>query len=199
MRNKLDILSIHLYWKKKGFSFDNIISIYDEITDANPFSYIGLSDIQKHISGSERFPDSDILTDADYEKITYIFYNEHGFDGNLDFIERCINIEEIQIGCACIGKIENLKPIKNLKKLKHIDLHRHNISDLSPLSNLTNLETLILWGNPIKTIEPIVHFKNLKKIKLSVVEDNEILELLKNSVGADVSYNSTDSQDYNFL
>lgn len=199
MINKSDIISLHKDWISKGYTFNDILSVYEELTP-HPFNNIGLLDIQRHIGGPVWPYLSDksetlalykkIITDSDYEIITFIFYIEHGFDGNLDFLEKCINIEYLKIGCSCDGNIENLQPLKNLTKLKYIDLHRHNISDLSPLASLENLKELILWGNPIKTIKPIVHLKNLKKASFSVVEDDEVMELLKNSVNADLSYSS---------
>ena len=199
MLSNIDIITIHLDWISRGYNFNDILSVYEELTP-HPFNNIGLLDIQRHIGGPVYPYLSDqseilalykkVITESDYEKITFIFYNEHGFDGNLDFLERCINIEYIKVGCSCLGKIENLEPLKNLTKLKYIDFHRHNISDLSPLASLENLEDLMLWDNPIKTIRPIVHLKNIKKASFSVVEDDEVLELLKNSVNADVSYSS---------
>ena len=150
MTKQQDIISYHWNWICKGYSFDDIKAIHGKITDRDPFSYNGIADIQHQIGG-QLSPIPAIMQDSDYERFSYIFYNEHGFDGNLEFLEKCTNIEQISIGCECCGTIENLKPLEKLTKLKFLDLDRHNISDLSSLSKLKKLETLILWGNPIKS------------------------------------------------
>lgn len=189
MTNKLDIISIHLDLIEKGFTFNDILCIQSELKDKDPFSNVGAVEIQKHIGGY--ISPSEEMTEYDYEKIKYIVVESYDFNGNIDFLEKCINIEYLDIcGVSGKGKIESLKPLENLKKLKYIDLHSHSISDISPLSGLENLEEIHLWGNPIKTIKPIVHLKNLKNVQLAEVEEDEIFELLKNSPGARVSYNS---------
>lgn len=189
MTNRLDIIPIHLEWIRKGYSFHDILCIQSELKDKDPFSNVGTFEIQKHIGGY--ISPLEEITDSDYEKIKYIVVESYEFNGNIDFLEKCINIEYLDIcGVSGKGKIESLKPLENLKKLKYIDLHSHSISDISILSGLENLEEIHLWGNPLKTIKPIVHLKNLKNIQLSEVEEDEIFELLKNSPGARVSYNS---------
>lgn len=189
MTNKLDIIPIHLDWIRNRYSFHNILSIQSELKDLDPFSNAGALEIQKHLGGN--IDPSREITESDYEKIKYIVVESYDFNGNIDFLEKCINIEYLDIcGVSGKGKIESLKPLENLKKLKYIDLHSHSISDISPLSGLENLEEIRLWGNRIKTIKPIVHLKNLKNVQLSEVEEDEIFELLKNSPGARVSYNS---------
>ena len=194
MTKQQDIISYHWNWICKGYSFDDIKAIHGKITDRDPFSYNGIADIQHQIGG-QLSPIPAIMQDSDYERFSYIFYNEHGFDGNLEFLEKCTNIEQISIGCECCGTIENLKPLEKLTKLKFLDLDRHNISDLSSLSKLKKLETLILWGNPIKSIKSIVHLQNLKNVQFSVVEEDELFELLKNSTDATVTYVSTENDE----
>ncbi|MES2284697.1 MAG: hypothetical protein V4547_03340 [Bacteroidota bacterium] len=189
-----DIISYHWSWINSGFGFDAIKAVHYKITYGGPFSYNGIADIQHQIGG-QLYPLPTMMQESDYEKFSYIFYNEHGFDGNLEFLEKWTNIEQISIGCACCGTIENLKPLEKLTKLKFLDLDRHNISDLSSLSKLSKLETLILWGNPIKSIKPIVHLQNLKNVQFSVVEEDEIFELLKNSTDATVTYVSTENDE----
>lgn len=189
-----NIISYHWNWIHNGYSFNDIKAIYDKITDEDPFSYRGIEDIQQCIGG-QYYTMPALMQDSDYEKLTFIYYNNHGFDGNLEFLEKCRNLEQISIGCACCGKIENLKPLENLTKLKYIDLDRHNISDISSLSKLDKLETLILWGNPIKSIKPIVHLQNLKNVQFSVVDDDEVFELLRNSPGATVTNISTENDE----
>lgn len=189
MTNKFNVILIHLDWIRRGYNFIDILLIQNKLKDADPFSNAGALEIQKHLGGY--IDPSKEITEYDFEKIKFIVVESYDFNGNIDFLEKCINIEYLDIcGVSGKGKIESLKPLKNLKKLKYIDLHSHSISDISPLSGLENLEEIRLWGNRIKTIEPIVHLRNLKNVQLSEVEEDEIFELLKNSPGARVSYNS---------
>lgn len=191
MENMSNIISIHLDLIEKGFTFDDILCIQSELKDKDPFSNAGIFEIQKRIGGLIN-PSAEIA-ESDYEKLKYIVVESYDFNGNIDFLEKCINIEYLDIcGVSGKGKIESLKPLKNLKKLKYIDLHSHSISDISPLSGLENLEEIHLWGNPIKTIKPIVHLKNLKNVQLSEVEEDEVFELLKNCPDSRVSYRSTE-------
>jgi hypothetical protein len=189
MTNKFNSILIHLDWIKRGYTFNDILLIQNGLKDSDPFSNAGALEIQKHLGGY--IDPSEEITESDFEKIKYIVVESYDFNGNIDFLEKCINIEYLDIcGVSGKGKIESLKPIENLKKLKYIDLHSHSISDISSLSGLENLEEIHLWGNPVKTIKPIVHLKNLKNVQLSEVEEDEVFELLKNSPGARVSYRS---------
>ena len=188
------MISIHLDWIRNEYSFDDILSIQNELKDMDPFSNAGAIEIQKHIGGN--ISPLEEITESDYEKIKYIVEESYELNGNIDFLEKFINIEYLDIcGVSSKGKIESLKPLENLKNLKYIDLHSHSISDISPLSGLENLEEIHLWRNPIKTIEPIVHLKNLKNVQLSEVEEDEVFELLKNSTDATVTYVSTENDE----
>jgi hypothetical protein len=191
----IDIISCHKNWIHKGYSFDDILSIQGELKDVDPFKYTGTKEIQANIEG-QVFPNPETGDDSDYSKIKYIVVEDIDFDGNIDFLERCINIEQLNIsGVCCEGKINGLQPLEKLTKLNYIDFHSHSISDVSSLSKLEKLETLILWGNPIKSIKPIVHLKNLKNVQFSVVEEGELFELLKNSTDATVTYVSTENDE----
>ncbi len=189
-----DIISYHWNWINKGYSFNDIKAIHEKITDEDPFSYNGIADIQHQIGG-QLSPIPTMMQMSDYERFSYIYYNEHGFDGNLEFLKKCKNLEKISINCACTGSIKNLQPLEALTNLKYIDFHRHSISDLSALSKLDSLETLILWGNPIKSIKPIVHLQNLKIVQFPVVEEDEVFELLRNSQDATVKYVSAENDE----
>ena len=177
MTNKLLIIWMHLYWIKKGYSFEYIHSIYDEIS-ADPFSDFGVYDIQKHIGGKASQPEEEMSL-SDFEKISYIVIGKCEFDGNLSFLKRCINIEHIFIDlCSSDNhKIENIKPLANFKKLKSLSLVNHNISDISSIVDIETLENIDFFRNPITTIKPIVHFKKLKYARFAKVEDAEVFEV----------------------
>ncbi len=189
MTTKLEIIAIHLGWVLDGYSFEDIRAVYEKDTDEDPFSPYGLKDIQNSIGGPT-FIQPEQIKDSDYEKVKFIFNHEHGFDGNLDFISKCINIEQLQIGCVCDGKISDLKVLENFKNLKHIDFRNHNIEDLTPLSQLKNLEELILYKNPIQSIKPITNLKSLTYVQLTEVNDAEIFDFVKYSPNTIIEYYS---------
>ena len=87
------------------------------------------------------------------------------------------------------GRISDLSPLSELKKLRHLritaaevsdltslsgvvslkslDLPRNKIHDVSPLKNLTNLEELFLYQNDISDISPLLHLPNLRVLDVS--------------------------------
>ncbi len=191
MKNKLIILSKHLSWHLGGFTFDNILAIQNKLHDENIFSEAGTNEISKHI-GNHASSAVKLIEEQDLEKITYIIIDEQEFDGNLDFISKCTNIEQIVIKTSSKSpnKIANLSPLQTLKKLRLLHLVFHNVSDLAPLSGLENLEDIDLLSNPIKSIKPLINFGNLKNVRISEAEDEDVFELLKNSNNAIVDYYS---------
>ncbi len=191
MTNNLNIISKHLTWHLAGKSFQDILAIQKELTMDTPFLFGGTNEIQKYIGGQIYLP-PELLKESDFEKITYIIIDDQEFDGNLDFISKCTNIEQIIIKTSSrsINKIASLSPLQNLKKLRLLHLVFHNVSDLSPLSAFENLEDIDLLSNPIKSIKPLVNFRNLKKVRVSNAEDEDVFELLKNSNNAIVDYYS---------
>lgn len=193
MTNKLEILSVHLDWINTGYSFNDILSIYEEV-NLVPYDNFGINDIQKYI-GSQASRQKENIEFSNFEKITYFVLGKQEFNRDLEFLGKCINIEHLFIDFSPYEnwKIENLEPLENCKKLKYINLVFQNISDISPLSELEDIEEIDLLGNPIKTIKPITHFKKLKNVRFSDVDEAEVFELLKNSNNAIVNYFSKEN------
>ncbi len=78
---------------------------------------------------------------------------------NISGLEFAVNLNELHLG---LNRISDITPLKSLKKLTVLDLHRNsNISDVSPLKDLTNLTWLSLRGNRISDMSSLKDLVNL--------------------------------------
>ena len=176
-----------------NISFFEILDVRTQLRNENPLENVGCFELWKKIYGNNR-DFSYQLKEEDLEQIKFVIIDDFYYDGNIDFLEKCVNLECIYVcGINGKGKIKDLAPLQNLKKIKYIDINYSLIDDLTPLSKHTEIEELYLLENPLKTIKPICNFKKLKKLKLHfsnssydelesyVFDKNEILELKSNS------------------
>lgn len=188
------------FLNKTNLSFLEILNIRTELRHENPFENVGCFELWKKIYGNNR----DFiyqLKEEDFEQIKFVIIDDFYYDGNLDFLDKCANLEFLYVcGINGKGKTKDLTPLQNLKKIKYLNINYSLIDDLTPISNLTEIEELYLYENPIKTIKPILHFKKLKKLKLNNNLDyddlesydydkNEILELKSNSPNCEINNN----------
>ncbi len=188
-----NFIMYNYFLNKTNLSFIEMLNIRTQLRHENPFENVGCFELWKKIYGNSR----DLiykLKEEDFEKITFVIIDDFYFDGNLDFLEKCVNLEYIYV-CGINGKdkTKDLTPLQNLNKIKYLNINYSLIDDLTPLSKLTEIEELYLLENPLKTIKPICNFKKLKKLKLHynnssyddlesyVFDENEILELKSNS------------------
>ena len=181
------------FLNKTNLSFFEMLNIRRQLRDENPFENVGCFELWKKIYGNNRNLIYK-LKEEDFEKIKFVIIDDFYFDGNLDFLKRCVNLEYIYIcGINGKGKTKDLTPLQNLKKIKYLNINYSLIDDLTLISKLTEIEELSLLENPLKTIKPICNFKKLKKLKLHynnlnyddleshAFDENEILELKSNS------------------
>ncbi|WP_426094068.1 hypothetical protein [Flavobacterium sp. DSR2-3-3] len=181
------------FLNQTNLSFLEMLNIRTQLRDENPFENVGCFELWKKIFGNNRNLIY-ILKEEDFEKIKFVIIDDFYFDGNLDFLEKCVNLESIYVcGINGKGKTKDLTPLQNLNKIKYLDINYSLIDDLTPISNLTEIEELYLLENPLTTIKPICYFKKLKKLKLHynnlnyddlqsyAFDENEILELKSNS------------------
>lgn len=67
------------------------------------------------------------------------------------------------------NKITDISALKNMTKLKELDLINNQVSDITPLANLRNLESLNLGNNKnISDITPLTELTKLTKGKLNL-------------------------------
>lgn len=186
-------IKYNFFLNKTDFSFFELLKVRSQLRDINPFENVGCFELYREILGRNLNLNYE-LKEKDFENIKFVIIDDFYFDGNLDCLDRCINLEYIYIcGINGTGKTKDLTPLQKLKKIKYLDINYALISDLSPISKLTEIEELHLLENPLKTIKPICNFKKLKKLKLHynnlnydelesyAFDTNEILELKRNS------------------
>lgn len=118
---------------------------------------------------------------------------------DLTGIEACVNLEDLSL---VNQKITDLSPLKNLTKLKRLELRNSSltkkdgtvltIEDVSPLKNLTSLEILNLQQAKIKNVENLSNLVNMKHLNLmsTKIENLEFARKMTNLEYLDVSYNS---------
>ena len=188
-----NLLHRHLNWIKNDFDFHKILAIRNALREEDPFRNVGSKEISRELK-LPIYNTKDILS-TDLDAISYLIIDDKDFNGNLYFVKQCRNLRDLFIcGICSEGKIKSIEPLKNLKKLRSINLKYHEITDLSWLSNLSELEEIYLSENPIKSIEPITHLSKIKKAEFSEVEEGEVYQLLKNNRDCIVSFTAIEEQ-----
>ncbi|SHK08553.1 Leucine Rich repeat-containing protein [Hathewaya proteolytica DSM 3090] len=104
------------------------------------------------------------LTQGDLLGITKF---ECVFEENTDIsdLKYFKNLEELNLSLYYTNF--NLEPLKELTKLKVLELNSNAIEDISALEGLINLEKLDLSSNFISNISPLKNLVKLKSLKLS--------------------------------
>jgi Leucine-rich repeat (LRR) protein len=130
-----------------------------------------------------------ILSDSALLKLDsldkFIFTGENLF--SLNGLEKCPNLELLQIGQENISDISPLSTLYKLKKLillqtwdisdisaltnltnlEYLEIQCNNVNDISPLANLTKLKYLNILENPVRDCTPLSNLINLKELWLS--------------------------------
>ncbi len=83
---------------------------------------------------------------------------------NLAGIEKCVNVESVELGDNAIA---DLKPLAGLVNVQLLDLSQNAIVDVAPLAGLVKLQYLHLDGNRIEHIEPLKDLKKMMSLDLS--------------------------------
>lgn len=200
-----NILKYNYILNKTNLTFFEVLERKTKFPYLNPFVNYGCEKFCEEII-APNLNLNFILKKEDFEIIRFVIIDERNFNGKIDFLEELINLEYLYIsGINGVGKTSNLTPLKNLKKIKYIDIHNCSIDDLTPISGLTEIEYLLLSDNPVKTIKPISHFKKLRKIKLFfqadyrkeerlTYNDSEFEELKKNSINCEIEFTAFNSE-----
>jgi len=112
-----------------------------------------------------------ILTDVDYLKVGRINLHKKKVN-DISLLAKCKNLTEINLTYNHI--LEDITPLKGLKKLRHLALSHNNISDISPLADLTEMEWLGISSNHITDIAPL---GKLKKLQFLHIGSNNIRDI----------------------
>lgn len=136
--------------------------------------------------------DSAVITKRDMRRIRYLSpevcqahdNTEHGVRvKNIEGLQYAENLEKLSMVNQAF---DDITPLANLVKLKHIDLrnvakNNHGIRDLSPLKNLVKLEYLNLFKAEPTNVGELKNLVNLKVLNLGASKINSI-EFAKNMV-----------------
>ncbi|NCA91885.1 leucine-rich repeat domain-containing protein [bacterium] len=76
------------------------------------------------------------------------------------------------------NNISDIYPLKDLYKMKYLDLSNNKVADIQHLSYLDNLEVLALRLLPISTIEPLQYLPNIRRLDLYYNENISTFEYL---------------------
>ncbi len=77
--------------------------------------------------------------------------------------------------------IKDLEPLRNLRKLRRLNLNHTAVADLRPLQNLTELEILSFAATGVEDISTLNYLKKLKKVNLDKTRVNSIQPLTSHS------------------
>ncbi len=108
---------------------------------------------------------------------------------NIGGLEFAVNLTVLRLG---LNQISDITPLRNLKKLTVLDLHRNrNISNVSPLKDLTNLTWLSLRGNIILDMSPLKDLTNLTYLHVAYnrITDVSPFKSLTNLTFLDIEVN----------
>jgi Leucine-rich repeat (LRR) protein len=89
------------------------------------------------------------------------------------------NFENLESLFIWGGKITDISPIGNLKKLKKLEIQRIGVKDITAIGNLVNLESLEIYSVEITDISPIGNLKNLKKLVINDIGVKDITAISK--------------------
>lgn len=84
---------------------------------------------------------------------------------SIKVLKEAVNLESLKL-YNVRDKVLDIEPIRNLKKLKELDITSTQISDTNIIKGLTELEHLKLMGNNLTDISFIGELKNLKELNL---------------------------------
>ncbi len=157
----VQILSYHLSWVSKGYSFDYILAIQRKLADNNPFEEIGFMQIQFYIGGS--VSQKKTFREDEYQQIKFLIIDSDELSGDIEFIGNCTQLENLIIS-------------------------GDKVTDISFLEKLIHLKTIELGSNPITSIKPILHFTQLNYLRILLGIEEEVFELVTNSKQCVVSY-----------
>lgn len=180
---------------KNGYDEIKLNEVVKIINSENLFSATRLHQLEEKI----RTPENINFELEELEKLTYIYPCLIKFDGNLNFLKYCINLEEVDLACL---DLEDISDLVHLKKLININLCSNNIDSIDALATLENLEDINLTYCKPVSLKPLLHHKRIKHIALEEIENEaDILEIISNQEECSAEYilkNSTELQGLTF-
>lgn len=115
--------------------------------------------------------DSDApLTAEDVRNVSVIHGNKMGIK-SLEGLQHCVSVAEIRLA---ENEIEDLGPLKDLKRLQSLSLEKNRIHDITPVGTLAALQYLNLEHNQVRDLSPL---KGLEKMNSLYLTDNRIKDI----------------------
>ena len=187
------LLSQHLHWIKIGYDPIKLNEVVNTINKENLFSATRLHQIERKIGSP---------TNIDFKleelgKLTYLYPCLINFDGNLNFLKYCVNVEEIDLSCLDLKDISDLV---HLKKLINLNLCSNEIDSIDALANMEYLEEIDLTYCKPVSLKPLLKHKKIKNIKLEEIENEaDLLEIISNQEECSAEYIVKNNTELNGL
>lgn len=174
-----------MHWKKIGMSKNDVLQIVKEIKDINIFEPVDVNQIHRKIGGPIKA--IDILTNQEYEQLTYLFLNLSKFKLNdLSFVKYCVNLEEINLDSL---QLPNLNFLAENHTLKHINCSYNKLTSIDCLHEMEHLEFINTEGNFPLSLMPISHLKKIKVVEADLITSEEaVFTLLRNNLNIKIQY-----------
>ena len=128
----------------------------------NPNSIIPNRELEKSIREQINKHKGNIKPE-DCKGVTVLRFNNLNFIKKLDGIQYFTDLETLE--CK-VCSVSDISALKELYKLKYLNLYKNNVKDLKPLSELINLENLNLYDNNFYDITPMASLINLKELQI---------------------------------
>ena len=128
------------------------------------------------------------LTDEDLAMLEKLDFPSYFFSpgfveiSDIKLLEKCTNLQELQLVTIRYPEKKIPKLIRCLGKLGVIDLDKIFAIDLYPIQNLTALKTLRLSGAQINDITPLKNLNNLEELYIEYcpnITDKQVEDLQK--------------------
>lgn len=115
------------------------------------------------------------ITDDDLKKVFVLKGRKKGIK-DLSGMEKCINLQELDLSD---NEIADAAPLKDIKNLQSLDLSKNKITDAAPIGNIAALQFLELSDNQISSVEPLSKLPKLSALYIAGNKISDVAPLAK--------------------
>ena len=149
---------------------------------AGPFADKNLELAVRAMLFDKKDPNTE-LTDEDLRKVFILEAKSKGI-ADLAGLEKCTNLQLINLAQNAVS---NITPLKDLANLQSLDLSNNKIADAAPLANLKALQYLELSNNPIASLPSLEPLAKLSALYLAGNQISDLAPLAKLGTSAPTS------------